>query len=97
SVPVYHLYVVRVKQRDRVLEEMGRRGITCGIHYPKPVHLQTAYAHLKLGPGSFPIAERYAGDILSLPMFPELRSTQIEAVVCELKAVLQPAAELVTA
>jgi len=88
SKPVYHLYVVRVSDRDRLLSELGQRGIACGIHYPKPIHLQDAYKFLNLGPGSFPIAEKHAREILSLPMFPELTPAQIEAVVRELKSLL---------
>jgi dTDP-4-amino-4,6-dideoxygalactose transaminase len=84
---VYHVFVVRVADRDKVLKAMGERGVACGIHYPKPVHLQKAYASLGLGAGSFPIAERYAGEILSLPMFPELTPAQIEKVAQELVAV----------
>ncbi|HRP06071.1 MAG TPA: DegT/DnrJ/EryC1/StrS family aminotransferase [Opitutaceae bacterium] len=89
GVPVFHLYVVRVKNRDTVLARLGERGIGCGIHYPKPIHLQQAYAHLGLGPGTTPVAERCAEEILSLPMFPELAANQIETVVSELRQVLQ--------
>ena len=89
GVPVFHLYVVRVKNRDTVLAKLGERGIGCGIHYPKPIHLQQAYAHLGLGPGTTPVAERCAQEILSLPMFPELTAIQIETVVSELRQVLQ--------
>jgi dTDP-4-amino-4,6-dideoxygalactose transaminase len=85
---VYHLLVVRVAGRDRVLEGMGRREIACGVHYPTPIHLQPAYAHLGLGPGSFPIAERSAREVLSLPMFPELTAGQIALVAKELAAVV---------
>jgi dTDP-4-amino-4,6-dideoxygalactose transaminase len=67
---------------------MAQRGISCGIHYPIPVHLQKAYQGLGLGVGSFPVSERCAQEILSLPMFPELTPTQIEAVAKELKALL---------
>ncbi len=88
GVHVYHLYVVRVPERDRILQALARRGIACGIHYPKPVHLQDAYRSLGLGLGSFPVAERCAGEFLSLPMFPELTPTQIDTVARELKAVL---------
>jgi len=88
GVPVYHLYVVRVADRDRILQELTRRGIGCGIHYPQPVHLQEAYRGLGLGPGSFPVAERCAGEFLSLPMFPELTPAQIALVVRELRSVL---------
>lgn len=88
GVPVFHLYVVRVKQRDRVLETMASRGIACGIHYPKPVHLQEAYASLNYRVGSLPVTERCAQEILSLPMFPELLPGQIELVVANLAATI---------
>ena len=88
GVHIYHLSVVRVPERDRILQALARRGIACGIHYPTPVHRQDAYRSLGLGPGSFPVAERCAGEILSLPMFPELTPAQIETVARELKAVL---------
>jgi dTDP-4-amino-4,6-dideoxygalactose transaminase len=85
---VYHLYVVRVQERDRVLQAMANRGIACGIHYPIPVHLQEAYRFLGHQKGSFPVAERCADEFLSLPMYPELTTTQMEAVVHELKILL---------
>jgi dTDP-4-amino-4,6-dideoxygalactose transaminase len=88
SVHVFHLYVVRVRERDRILQTLGQRGISCGIHYPKPVHLQKAYESLGLKAGSFPVAEQSADTLLSLPMYPELTATQIEVVVNELKATL---------
>lgn len=88
SLPVFHLYVVRVQNRDQVLKSLGERGVSCGIHYPKPIHLQKAYAGLGLGEGSFPVTERTAGELLSLPMFPELTVAQIEKVVAELKSVV---------
>jgi dTDP-4-amino-4,6-dideoxygalactose transaminase len=88
GVPVFHIYAVRVKARDQILEEMTKRGIMCGIHYPKPVHLQTAYEGLGYSVGSFPVAEQWANEMLSLPMFPELTRSQIETVVGELKSVL---------
>lgn len=85
---VYHLYVIRVAERDRLLASLAQRGIGCGIHYPKPIHLQPAYASLNLGPGSFPTAERQAEELLSLPMFPTLTTTQITTVVEELKPLI---------
>src|SRR6266498_3349679 len=86
---VYHLYVVRVQNRDRVLQAMANRGIACGIHYPIPVHLQEAYHFLGHRKGSFPVAERCAEEFLSLPMYPELTTTQMGAVVHELKTLLR--------
>ena len=76
----YHVYAVRLPERDRVLAELSARGIACGIHYPVPIHLQPAYSHLGLKVGSFPVAERLAGELLSLPIYPELTPTQIETI-----------------
>src|SRR2546423_8201006 len=73
---VYHLFVVRVPERDRVREFLQSRGIATGLHYPLPLHQQVAYRHLRLGAGAFPVTERAAGEILSLPMYPEMRSDQ---------------------
>jgi dTDP-4-amino-4,6-dideoxygalactose transaminase len=78
---VWHLYVVQVDDRDRVLDELNRDGVAAGIHYPTPIHLQPAFAHLGYGPGDFPVAERLARRILSLPMFPGITDEQIRAVV----------------
>ncbi len=88
---VYHIYAVRVKDRDQVLQSMAEKGISCGIHYPIPVHLQEAYRFLGRGKGSFPVAERCAAEFLSLPMFPELNREQIHAVADELKLCLSSA------
>jgi dTDP-4-amino-4,6-dideoxygalactose transaminase len=82
---VYHIYAVRVHDRDGVLQRMAARGVNCAIHYPVPIHLQKAYAFLGLGPGSFPVAERCAKEFLSLPMYPELTEEQIQFVVDTLK------------
>ena len=78
---VWHLYVVRVHERDRVLAELGRAGVGAGIHYPYPVHLTGAYARLGLGPGTAPVAEAAAGEILSLPMHPHLTEAMQDRVV----------------
>ena len=86
---VYHLYVVRVQDRDQVLQAMANSGIACGIHYPIPVHLQEAYRFLGHRKGSFPVAERCAEEFLSLPMYPELTTTQMGAVVHELTGLLR--------
>jgi dTDP-4-amino-4,6-dideoxygalactose transaminase len=69
---VYHLYVVRVQERERLQNHLAAEGIGTGIHYPIPLHLQKAYEGLGYGVGSFPVAERLAPEILSLPMFPGL-------------------------
>ena len=78
---VWHLYVVQVDERDRVLAELQADGIGAGIHYKHPVHQHGAFAHLGKGPGSFPVAEAAAGRILSLPLFPGITAEQQEAVV----------------
>jgi len=80
AVHVYHLFVIRVERRDALQQHLGARGIGTGLHYPVPLHLQTAYAGLGLGVGSFPVTEAAARDILSLPMFPELTADQIGIV-----------------
>lgn len=87
---VWHLYVVRVADRDRVLADLTAAGVGAGIHYPTPVHLTGAYAHLGLTAGSFPIAERAATEILSLPMFPHLTEEQQEHVAAVLTEVVRP-------
>ena len=90
NLHVYHIYAIRVADRDRVLEALTRAGIGCGIHYPVPIHLQEAYRPLGYGPGSFPVSERCAREFLSLPMFPELTREQIQTVAAELERTLQP-------
>jgi dTDP-4-amino-4,6-dideoxygalactose transaminase len=77
----FHLYVVRHPQRDRLRAFLAQRGIATGIHYPVPIHLQPAYTGLEYRPGSFPVAERWANQCLSLPMFAELTVDQIERIV----------------
>lgn len=91
---VFHLYAVRVRNRDDVRRELTRRGIQTGIHYPIPIHLQKAYEGLRLPVSSFPVAEKCAREVLSLPMFPELAPAQVERVAQELRAVLQETAVL---
>ncbi len=86
--PVWHLYVVRVPDRDRVLKELHAAGIGAGIHYPVPIHLTAAFAGLGYAEGAFPVAERAAGELLTLPLFPEITSAQQERVVSVLMAAL---------
>jgi len=78
-----------VYNRDAILKALAARGIHCGIHYPIPLHLQDAYHSLGLGRGSFPVAERCAAEFLSLPMYPELTTSQVETVARELKSCLE--------
>jgi dTDP-4-amino-4,6-dideoxygalactose transaminase len=81
SRAVYHLYVVRVPDRDRVIRSLTAAHIGTGIHYPVPIHLQNAYRDLGHQAGDFPVAEQAAREVLSLPMFPQLRVEQQERVV----------------
>jgi dTDP-4-amino-4,6-dideoxygalactose transaminase len=87
--PVFHIYAVRVHDRDCVLQRMADYGVNCAVHYPVPIHLQKAYSFLGLGIGSFPVAERCARELLSLPIYPELRPEEIELVVEVLKKCLR--------
>lgn len=77
---IYHLYVIRVVDRDKVKAALEAKGVGCGLHYPIPIHMLDAYKHLKKGPGSFPAAEEAAREILSLPMFPEITEEQQQYV-----------------
>ncbi|NTW98365.1 MAG: DegT/DnrJ/EryC1/StrS family aminotransferase [Geobacteraceae bacterium] len=79
--PVWHLYVVRTPNRDALQKEFAEAGIGTLIHYPIPPHLQQAYAHFGYGAGSFPLAEKMAAEVLSLPMGPHLSPEQQETVM----------------
>jgi dTDP-4-amino-4,6-dideoxygalactose transaminase len=76
SRSVYHLYVIRSEDREGLMKHLKEAGIGTGIHYPIPLHMQKAYSWLHYGPDDFPVARRIAGDILSLPMFPQLTVDQ---------------------
>ncbi len=78
---VYHLYVVRVNDRNSFIKFLNEKGIQTGIHYPTPVHLTEAYSYLNIAQGTFPISEKTSSEIVSLPMFPELTNEQIEYIV----------------
>jgi dTDP-4-amino-4,6-dideoxygalactose transaminase len=78
---VYHIYAIRVRQRDEVRRLLEKKGIGCGVHYPIPIHLQEACQGLGYTAGAFPVAENLAEEFLSLPMFAELTEEQIEYVV----------------
>jgi dTDP-4-amino-4,6-dideoxygalactose transaminase len=84
SKAVYHLYVLRTPNRDRLRDCLNEKGIGTGIHYPVPLHLQKAYESLGYRKGDFPIAEAVSEEIVSLPMFPQLTLEQQEMVVAEL-------------
>lgn len=81
NIDVWHLYVVQVPDRDRVLARLNEMGVGAGIHYPTPVHLTGAYRHLGYSAGSFPVAETAAERILSLPIYPHLTTDQQDYVV----------------
>ncbi len=86
---VYHLYVIRSQRRDALRQYLKDNGVGTAIHYPVPVHLQPGYADLGSGRGSFPVSEQLAGEILSLPMFPELtakETQQTAALICQFEA-----------
>jgi len=79
---VWHLYVIRVPHRDQVLKSLHAAGIEAGIHYPSPIHLIPALADLaRYSRGAFPVAERIADEILTLPLFAEITPDQQERVV----------------
>jgi dTDP-4-amino-4,6-dideoxygalactose transaminase len=84
SRAVYHLYVVRVADREGHMAHLSAAGIGTGIHYPIPLHLQKAYESLGYKAGDFPVTEKIAKEIVSLPMFPQLKSEQQERVVGEI-------------
>ena len=87
-VHVYHLFVIQVDKRDLVAEELKKRGIDTGLHYPLPLHIQPAYFDMNIPVGSFPVAEACAKRILSLPMFPELTRAQMCYVRDSLREIL---------
>jgi dTDP-4-amino-4,6-dideoxygalactose transaminase len=80
SVSVWHLYVVRLSDPDRLASFLAAQGIQTGRHYPEPLHLSPAYRHLGFAPGDFPIAEALAREALSLPLYPGISDTQMGAV-----------------
>jgi dTDP-4-amino-4,6-dideoxygalactose transaminase len=82
---VYHIYAIRIRERDDVIEFLAGKGVACGIHYPVPIHLQEAYQSLGYQAGALPVAEQAAQQLISLPMFPELTSLQLETVTESLK------------
>ncbi|MGB6222622.1 DegT/DnrJ/EryC1/StrS family aminotransferase [Haloferula sp.] len=82
---VHHIYAVRCSQRDNLIMHFASMGIGYGIHYPVPIHLQPAYAKFSNGRGSFPVAEACATSFVSLPVYPELSASSIQAVVQSLE------------
>ena len=81
SRAVYHLYVIRTQDRDALQQYLTEEHIGTGIHYPIPLHLQNAYRSLGYRRGDFPVTERISSEILSLPMYPQIRLDQQQLVV----------------
>jgi dTDP-4-amino-4,6-dideoxygalactose transaminase len=90
---VWHLFVALHPQRDRIRTELEQRGIATGLHYPIPVHLQKAYAHLGHKPGDFPMSERVGRECLTLPLWPEMTVQQHDQVCDALADVLKGVAQ----
>jgi dTDP-4-amino-4,6-dideoxygalactose transaminase len=82
---VYHLYVIKTQKRDDLKDYLRTRGIDTKVHYPVPIHLQPGFASLGYKPGDFPNSEKYSQEILSLPMFPELRDEEVVRICEEVK------------
>ena len=85
SKPVFHLYIIRTPKRDELQKYLSDNGIGTSLHYPIPLHLQKAYSNNGFGKGMFPITEKIASEILSLPMYPQLTEKQVEYVVTTIK------------
>jgi dTDP-4-amino-4,6-dideoxygalactose transaminase len=92
---VYHVYAVRTPDRAALQRNLQSQGIQTGIHYPVPVHLQEAHADLGYRIGDFPVAEQAANEVLSLPMYPEMSFTQLEAVVAAVQQAVQPDVQVI--
>jgi dTDP-4-amino-4,6-dideoxygalactose transaminase len=86
STHIYHLFVIRTRDRDALRDHLASLGIQTGIHYPRPIHMTEAYRHLNGLAGTLPEAERASGEILSLPMFAELTDAQIDLVAENVRA-----------
>ena len=82
---VYYMYVIRTKKRDKLMSYLKERGISTGIHYPVPLHLQPAYKNLGFKKGDFPVSEKLADEILSIPVYPELTDEQLNYIVDAIK------------
>ena len=83
---VFHIYAIRTKHRDPLMEYLKMKGIQCGIHYPMPIHRQEAYSFNGYQNKHYPVAETVASELVSLPMYPELTGSMIETVCAEIKS-----------
>lgn len=79
--PVWHLFVIRLAEREALQKKLKDEGIATGIHYPVPLHVQPAYQERQIPLGSLPVTEKAANEVVSLPMYPELTETQLESIV----------------
>ena len=86
--PVYHNFVIQLERRDALIEHLNACGVGTRIHYPIPIHLQECAAGLGYRAGDFPVAERQARTILSLPIYPELTQAEIEHVIASVQSLL---------
>jgi dTDP-4-amino-4,6-dideoxygalactose transaminase len=86
---VYHVYPVLVEKRDKLQDHLNAKGIQTNIHYPIPVHLQKAYAHLGHKSGDFPLAEKACSQLLSLPLYPEMTPAQVDEAVAAVRSGLE--------
>ncbi|MFN3648028.1 MAG: DegT/DnrJ/EryC1/StrS family aminotransferase [Armatimonadota bacterium] len=86
---VWHLFVVLHRERDRIRQMLAERGVTTGLHYPVPVHLQKAYRHLRYRVDDFPVAEQIARECLTLPLYPEMTQAHQDQVVQALHEVME--------
>ena len=82
---IYHIYAIRIKNRNELKQYLLKHGITTLIHYPIPLHMQDAFAYLGYKQGDFPVSEVIADELLSLPMYPELTVNQIEYIAEKIK------------
>ena len=82
----YHQFTIRAPRRDALQAHLKSRGIATRVYYPIPLHLQPAFAQLGHGAGSFPVAERLANEVISLPLFPAITEEQIERVVSAVRS-----------
>ncbi len=89
---VYHLFVVRSERRDELRAHLQERGVASAVHYPTPIHLTEAYAHLGLGPGSLPVSEAQAERICSLPLYPGMSEAELEQIVAAVDGFTKDAA-----
>ena len=83
--PIYHMFVVRVKKRDQLRDYLAEKNIATGVHYPIPLHLQKAFSFLGYKNGDFPVSEKLAKEVISLPMYPELTEEEIKYVCQTIK------------